>query len=95
MARPMRALVIRVRACSVLFLSPPEVIHSIPPITRKAKTRIPAIMKATEIAFDIRVPTSVICIPDGWGTPRLSVAAKTLGIKDIFFEFNNLVNYKT
>ena len=85
MARPTRAAVMRFLAASVLVLSPPEVSHSTPPITRKAKVRIPATIKATEMAEEINLPISVIFMPVGWPTPIVEVSAKTWGIKDIFF----------
>ncbi|KKT51277.1 MAG: hypothetical protein UW42_C0004G0032 [Candidatus Collierbacteria bacterium GW2011_GWB1_44_197] len=93
-ASPTTAAVMRFLAVSVLPLSPPEVSHSIPPMTRKAKVRIPATMKATEMTLLIRTPMSVIFIPVGWGTPMVPPAASAWDIRDIFFlVFNNFYSY--
>src|SRR3989338_9714135 len=67
-AIPTRALEILPLAASTLALSPPEVIHWIPPQTRNANTMMPETRNAAPMAPAMSVPTSVIWNPAGLDT---------------------------
>ncbi len=69
-ARPTRAAVIRSRASCVLPLSPPEVIHWMPPQIRNMKTRRAETRRAPWMTPWISVPILVIATPSGFPIER-------------------------
>lgn len=64
---PTIALVILLRAASMPALSPPEVIHWIPPKIRKRNVKTAAMIKSAAATEPMSCPTSFIFTIEGWG----------------------------